>query len=201
MARGLCAECYPAEWYATNRDRLGHRPASHRPQATCHPDRPHQAKGLCATCYMREYQRQRLGCAPRKRTPVAIIRSRKNASAKIQYYNNLDTSRERGRRFAKQYRERNPDKVIAANHKRRARLLDGSSPGVSAVEWQEILDTFGHTCAYCLRDDVKLTREHVEPISRGGRDEYANVVPACFTCNASKGAKTLLQFIAKGHMF
>ena len=29
-----------------------------RPQATCHPDRPHYARGLCRQCYMNEAQKR-----------------------------------------------------------------------------------------------------------------------------------------------
>lgn len=79
--------------------------------------------------------------------------------------------------------------------RRRARLRDGVSPGVSPAQWATIVEYFGHACAYCLRRDRKLEREHVEPIARGGRDEPDNVVPACRPCNTSKGARTLFAFI------
>lgn len=40
----------------------------------------------------------------------------------------------------------------------------------------------------------KITLEHVIPLARGGRDEPGNVVPACWPCNASKGAKLLHEW-------
>lgn len=49
-----------------------------------------------------------------------------------------------------------------------------------------------HVCAFCGekygRD--KLTRDHILPRSRGGRDAWMNVVAACRHCNHKKGAKT-----------
>ena len=49
-----------------------------------------------------------------------------------------------------------------------------------------------HVCAYC--GDVfhrhNLTREHIHPVSRGGRDVWSNVVTACKSCNSHKGNKT-----------
>ena len=47
-----------------------------------------------------------------------------------------------------------------------------------------------HTCLYCGREfrDSLLTRDHVKPISRGGRDNWRNVVTACKRCNARKGS-------------
>ena len=49
-----------------------------------------------------------------------------------------------------------------------------------------------HMCAYCgeiCRKDV-LTRDHVMPLSRKGKDEWTNVVTACGRCNSHKAAKT-----------
>lgn len=47
-------------------------------------------------------------------------------------------------------------------------------------------------CAYCgdrFRSHL-LSREHVVPLSRGGRDTWMNVVTACRSCNALKGSRT-----------
>ena len=47
-------------------------------------------------------------------------------------------------------------------------------------------------CAYCgdVLPHKALTREHIIPRSRGGRDEWMNVVAACLKCNGRKGART-----------
>lgn len=49
-----------------------------------------------------------------------------------------------------------------------------------------------HMCLYCGRShgDHELTRDHVKPLSRGGRDHWSNVVAACRRCNAHKGGRT-----------
>jgi hypothetical protein len=49
-----------------------------------------------------------------------------------------------------------------------------------------------HMCAYCgeVMFHSKLTREHVVPTSRGGHDEWTNVVTACGPCNRRKAART-----------
>ena len=36
----------------------------------------------------------------------------------------------------------------------------------------------------------ELTRDHITPISRGGRDVWTNVVTACRRCNNHKGGRT-----------
>ena len=38
-----------------------------------------------------------------------------------------------------------------------------------------------------------LTRDHVMPVSKGGRDIWENVVSACFHCNSRKGSRTPQQ--------
>ena len=50
-----------------------------------------------------------------------------------------------------------------------------------------------HTCLYCGKSmkDLLLTRDHVKPISKGGRDIWSNVVTACRRCNTHKGNRTL----------
>ena len=49
-----------------------------------------------------------------------------------------------------------------------------------------------HLCLYCGRDCPRpqLTRDHVVPLSKGGRDSWENVVSACFHCNSRKGNRT-----------
>lgn len=50
-------------------------------------------------------------------------------------------------------------------------------------------------CLYCGGEfqDCDLTRDHVLPRSRGGRDVWDNVVAACKRCNHQKGHRLLAQ--------
>jgi 5-methylcytosine-specific restriction endonuclease McrA len=50
-------------------------------------------------------------------------------------------------------------------------------------------------CLYCGQTYPRhqLTRDHVLPISRGGRDIWENVVTACVGCNVRKGSRTPQQ--------
>lgn len=52
-----------------------------------------------------------------------------------------------------------------------------------------------HLCMYCGDHFHKseLTRDHVVPLSRGGRDGWENVVAACLACNVRKGGRTPAQ--------
>jgi hypothetical protein len=47
-------------------------------------------------------------------------------------------------------------------------------------------------CAYCGEVHSRgLTRDHIVPLSRGGRDSWLNVCACCQKCNHMKGAKLL----------
>jgi 5-methylcytosine-specific restriction endonuclease McrA len=63
---------------------------------------------------------------------------------------------------------------------------------------RQVTNTFlfardGYRCQYCLRGQFELrpreclTRDHLIPLSRGGGNEWANVVTACSSCNTRKG--------------
>jgi 5-methylcytosine-specific restriction endonuclease McrA len=57
---------------------------------------------------------------------------------------------------------------------------------LTPAQWEALRAAWGG-CAYCGRTEGSLQRDCVLPISRGGRYTVDNVVPACGSCNASKG--------------
>ncbi len=50
-------------------------------------------------------------------------------------------------------------------------------------------------CAYCgnIYPESLLTRDHIVPVSRGGKDVWENCVTACYSCNNKKGDKLLKE--------
>jgi hypothetical protein len=50
----------------------------------------------------------------------------------------------------------------------------------------------GHLCLYCGQSFSarSLTRDHIVPVSRGGRNVWANVASACRNCNHRKNNRT-----------
>lgn len=63
---------------------------------------------------------------------------------------------------------------------------------------RQVTNTFmfardGYCCQFCgrfaaeLRARECLTRDHLVPLSRGGTNEWTNVITACSTCNTRKG--------------
>jgi len=77
-------------------------------------------------------------------------------------------------------------------------------PELTHQEWKECLIFFGGECAYCgctTRRGSRLTKDHLTPSSYGGRTVQANIVPACATCNSSKGAEDFKEWMMKQPTF
>lgn len=55
---------------------------------------------------------------------------------------------------------------------------------------KNILKRERHRCAYCGRGDLPLTIDHIIPKSRGGEDNWENLVAACLPCNIKKRDRT-----------
>lgn len=65
---------------------------------------------------------------------------------------------------------------------------------ISQKQWDAVLLHFEFSCAYCRAVGVPLTIEHLTPVSRGGGNEVGNIVPACESCNYSKGDRFPLEW-------
>lgn len=68
-------------------------------------------------------------------------------------------------------------------------------------EWQDIKSSFGDKCSYCGEGPTKENRgivaDHVVPATDFGEFVKGNVIPACQTCNDSRGNKCWKEFINK----
>lgn len=74
----------------------------------------------------------------------------------------------------------------------------------SHQQWKETVVFFGGECAYCgrtMHKGERLTRDHLEPVSLGGATTQDNIVPACASCNASKGASEWREWFMKQPFF
>lgn len=55
---------------------------------------------------------------------------------------------------------------------------------------RNVLHRDNYTCQYCGIKRHDLTIDHIVPRSRGGGDQWDNVVAACLKCNVKKGGHT-----------
>lgn len=135
----------------------------------------------------------------RKANPDKVKAYQKKADAKLYplIRAKLRASPERrakARAAVKSWYERNKDRYAVYFHRRRARLARVLNDYTQA-QWAACKDYFNHRCAYCL-EPLPLEMEHMQPVSRGGANTDANIVPACEPCNLRKRARTLLEFFA-----
>ena len=89
--------------------------------------------------------------------------------------------------------------MVRRNFQRRSSVLRTPVKELlTPAEWREIKLNFHNACAYCgipESSSVKLTRDHLFPVTKGGLHTKENIVPACQPCNARKGAKLLIHHI------
>ena len=55
---------------------------------------------------------------------------------------------------------------------------------------RNVMTLYDGRCGYCGKKDKHMTLDHIIPKSRGGKSEFANVVPSCLKCNNFKDNKT-----------
>lgn len=96
---------------------------------------------------------------------------------------------------------RNPERsrllVAVSGERRRALKRSAPGSGVTKAQWGQICELFAGQCAYCLLSRA-TSMDHVAPIVSGGAHDIENAVPACRSCNSSKGAKSLLKWVMSG---
>lgn len=93
---------------------------------------------------------------------------------------------ERRRLYIQEWNKKNRKKVRAYQKAYKIRRY-GTNPELTERGWQILLSVFRGCCAYCKRKLSKLEQDHVLALSRKGRHAIGNVVPACRSCNATKG--------------
>lgn len=96
-----------------------------------------------------------------------------------------ESEAEHRRAYARQYLKDNPERM--RNIRRRRKLkVRYESKLVTERDWTRLVERYRGCCAYCGRRSDTLHREHVIPLSRGGRHSIGNLLPACPRCNLSK---------------
>ena len=139
----------------------------------------------------------------------AANRIREAARSRLWRRNNLERHQSNCRRWyranrnhaladKKRYYKENPQIVKRNRVLRKARMRGATIEPFTAQDWLTLLEIYAHRCAYC-RVGGKMTVDHVVPIARGGIHGKHNIVPACPSCNASKQARSVKDFMETLH--
>ena len=90
------------------------------------------------------------------------------------------------RDYIREWSRRNPDKVKAHDNARRAAKRSGGR--FTAGEWAALKQRYDYHCLRCGRrePEIRLSADHVIPLSKGGINTIDNIQPLCMPCNTSK---------------
>jgi 5-methylcytosine-specific restriction endonuclease McrA len=94
--------------------------------------------------------------------------------------------------YRRNWKNNHAEDVLDATRLRRARRRKAGGI-ITKRERRRLFRRYHGRCAYC-RIRHADTLDHVIPLARGGRHTIGNALPACRTCNLSKGAKLLVQW-------
>lgn len=96
------------------------------------------------------------------------------------------------RKASLEWQARNPGAIQAMNHRRRA--YKKNAPGsFTAVEWLALKKANNFTCLKCGKrePEIKLTVDHIIPVTDGGSSDITNIQPLCKPCNSAKGTRAV----------
>lgn len=100
---------------------------------------------------------------------------------------------DKARAASRAYVAANPEKVREHGKIRRVRLLGADVRIVTPRDWRRLCGRYRNRCAYCEADGP-LQKDHIIPITRGGRHSIGNLLPACKSCNSSKNDTLLIKW-------
>lgn len=124
-------------------------------------------------------------------TPPEILEKRRRRAAELVRVREV-RDRKKIQEKQNQWRRSNRDKYSATQRRRRAAIYGAQINDLTAEQWVAIQEAYGHRCVYCGKKmKGKLTRDHIIPLSKNGNHTVSNVVPACRSCNCSKGNRNV----------
>ena len=198
--RGVCRNCQKEgkkRYYQSNIEHIEEKcrlyRESHRQENSEYFKKRHRENRevLCAKSrsYYHAHKEEVKFYKQRNKVAIAISMSKYHQSNKatiaIRQKKYQDDNKELLSEKRRKYTSDNLDKFRIYNQRRRA--LKKQLPNtLTPQQWEQCEKDFDYTCCYCGQAK-KLTIEHFKPISKFGELTANNVLPACPSCNSSRG--------------
>lgn len=143
----------------------------------------------CKDCYASYYQTYRTSESFKERRKIATrkweqlnrdkvnAKSRKWRQKNKELFNEICRSSKRKNRAYYSYLEG------------RRRVHKTSNGGFHTLEqWLSLKQLYNYMCLCCKQQEpfIKLSQDHIVPVSAGGTDDIDNIQPLCMSCNVRK---------------
>lgn len=194
--KSRCRDC----WNAQKRAERAENPEEHRKTAHRYVDANKE--------HIRNLKRSHQKANPEKYQEALhkyreIHREQINANARERRQQDLEHYREIGRKsrekhaeernaYQREYGKANRAKLTLYTNNRRVKKLKAEGSHTDE-QWQELKTFYSFKCLCCGRQEpaIKLTRDHVIPLTQGGSDSIDNIQPLCARCNSKKNYRNI----------
>lgn len=189
--KSRCKDCYRAQARAERNAKLEHYRATEKKYVEAHKDHYRDLKQTHQKANPEKYK-EALHKYHESHREEINTKAKERRQKDLEHYREIgrksyERHAEERRKYSIEYFKEHPEKSVAATNRRRALKLaaEGSH---TEQEWQELKTVYNYKCLCCGKQEpeIKLTRDHVLPLTQGGSDSIDNIQPLCARCNSKK---------------